>query len=74
MVAGATSELATIWDYAIARVVERCAFVLLERPMLHLKCQLSADPFEVSLNLIDASQGRLNIRQYILGTHAFQKI
>ena len=42
--------------------------------MLHLKGQLSADPFEVCLNLIDASQGGLNIWQYIRRTHLFQEI
>jgi hypothetical protein len=51
-----------------------CISTLLEWPVLHLKCQLSADPFEVSLNLIDTSQGRLNIGQYILRSHLFQEV
>jgi len=29
--------------------------------VLHLKCQLSTDPFEISLNFVDTNQGRLNI-------------
>ena len=42
--------------------------------MLQLKSQLPADSCEVSLNLPRASQSRLNVRQYILSSHVFQKI
>jgi len=46
----------------------------LERQVLHLERQFSADSFEISLNLIDTSQGSLNIGQYILRPNAFQEI
>jgi hypothetical protein len=51
----------------------------LEWPVLHLPCQLSADPFKialylVALHLMDTSQGRLNIGQHILSSYAFQEV